>query len=39
MYDASQVSRKKEGFGDFLVVFLLDYQAKSWMVGRYAVCA
>ena len=34
---ASQVGTK-EGFGDFLVrkaVFLLDYQAKGWMVGRY----
>ena len=31
---------KNEGFGDFLegrVPFLLDIQAKNWMVGRYAI--
>ena len=30
---------KNEGFGDFWegwIPFLLDIQAKSWMVGRYA---
>ena len=38
MYRQGALVSTKEGFGNNLVgyaVFLLDYQAKSWMVGRY----